>query len=133
LIYKTALTINNKQIDFLLQPYSLVLTLNAFGEKLGRFGFNFHPMFVVDHLHEWSLGVWKATFAHIVRILFATAPSGAAISILNLRFRQIPSFCRGTVHHFCSGVSAMKKLAGHNYENLLVVCTFPSLILFVSS
>ncbi|KAF8145658.1 hypothetical protein K438DRAFT_2097389 [Mycena galopus ATCC 62051] len=86
LIYKTAFAINNKWIDVFLQPFSLVPTLNAFGEKLGCFGFNFHPMFVVDHLHEWSLGVWKATFAHIVRVLFATAPSGAAVSTLNLRY-----------------------------------------------
>ncbi|KAJ7785097.1 hypothetical protein DFH07DRAFT_683745, partial [Mycena maculata] len=77
-------------------------------------------MFVADHLHEWSLGVWKATFAHIVRVLYAAVPSGAAVSMLNSRFRQIPSFGRGTVRRFCSDVSAMKKLAGHNYDNLLV-------------
>jgi hypothetical protein len=58
---------------------------NAFGERLGCFDFNFHRMLVVDHLHEWSLGVWKATFAHIVRVLYAAVPSGAAVAELNRR------------------------------------------------
>ncbi|KAJ7146778.1 hypothetical protein C8R44DRAFT_18711 [Mycena epipterygia] len=120
LIYKVGLAINNARIDTLLQEFSLVPTLNAFGERLGRFGFDFHPMLVVDHLHEWSLGVWKATFAHIVRVLYAAVPSGAAVDKLNARFRQIPSFGRGTVRRFCSDASQMKKLAGHNYDNLLV-------------
>ncbi|KAJ6544699.1 hypothetical protein B0H10DRAFT_1663755, partial [Mycena sp. CBHHK59/15] len=60
LIYKLGLAINNKRINALLQNFSLVPTLNTFGDKLGPLGFNFHPMLVVDHLHEWSLGVWKA-------------------------------------------------------------------------
>ncbi|KAJ6590922.1 hypothetical protein B0H10DRAFT_1830338, partial [Mycena sp. CBHHK59/15] len=59
---------------------------NAFAERLGPFGFNFYPMLVVDHLHEWSLGVWKATFSHIVRVLYAAVPSGAAITELNARY-----------------------------------------------
>ncbi|KAJ7138764.1 hypothetical protein C8R43DRAFT_1131929 [Mycena crocata] len=56
LIYKVGLAISNGRIDMLLQEFSLVPTLNTFGEKLGRFEFNFHTMLVVDHLHEWSLG-----------------------------------------------------------------------------
>ncbi|KAJ7617570.1 hypothetical protein B0H17DRAFT_965353, partial [Mycena rosella] len=66
--------------------------------------FDFHPMLVVDHLHEWSLGVWKATFAHIIRVLYAAVPSGEAVATLNAR-----------------NASEMKKLAGHNYDNLLIV------------
>ncbi|KAJ7704598.1 hypothetical protein B0H17DRAFT_921234 [Mycena rosella] len=120
LIYKLALAITNKHINTLLQDFSLVPTLNAFGERLGRFGFDFHPMLVVDHLHEWSLGVWKATFAHIIRVLYAAVPSGEAVATLNARFRRIPTFGRGTVCRFCSNASEMKKLAGHNYDNLLI-------------
>ncbi|KAJ7163736.1 hypothetical protein C8R46DRAFT_1221491 [Mycena filopes] len=120
LIYTVGLAIGNARVDALLQGVSLVPTLNAFGERLGRFGFNFHPMLVVDHLHEWSLGVWKATFAHIVRVLYAAVPSGAAVAELNARFRKIPTFGRGTVRRFCTNASEMKKLAGHNYDNLLV-------------
>lgn len=94
-------------------------------------------MLVVDHLHEWSLGVWKATFAHIIRVLYAALPPEEGVHKLNARyvplksisllltlsarFRQIPSFGRGTVRRFCSNASEMKKLAGHNYDNLLAV------------
>lgn len=28
-------------------------------------------MFVVDLLHEFELGVWKVTFTHLIRILYA--------------------------------------------------------------
>lgn len=28
-------------------------------------------MLVVDQLHEFELGVWKATFTHLLRILYA--------------------------------------------------------------
>lgn len=27
------------------------------------------PMFVVDLMHEFELGVWKALFIHLIRIL----------------------------------------------------------------
>ncbi|KAJ7460375.1 hypothetical protein B0H11DRAFT_1736723 [Mycena galericulata] len=43
----------------------------------------------------------------------------ANIFLLFFRFRQIPSFGRGTVRRFCTNASEMKKLAGHNYDNLL--------------
>jgi hypothetical protein len=40
-------------------------------------------MFVVDLLHEFELGVWKATFIHLLRILYAAG--GNAIQELNQR------------------------------------------------
>lgn len=42
-------------------------------------------MFVVDLLHEFELGVWKATFIHIIRLLFAAVPGGGAVADLNSR------------------------------------------------
>lgn len=30
-----------------------------------------YNMFVGDELHEWSLGTWRSTFAHLIRILYA--------------------------------------------------------------
>jgi hypothetical protein len=33
-------------------------------------------MLVVDLLHEFELGVWKAFFTHLIRILYAQGPSG---------------------------------------------------------
>jgi hypothetical protein len=45
--------------------------------------FNFTSLFVVDLLHEFELGVWKATFTHLLRILYSVG--GDAISKLNER------------------------------------------------
>jgi hypothetical protein len=33
------------------------------------FGFNVFAMLVVDLLHEFELGVWKAIFIHLLRVL----------------------------------------------------------------
>jgi hypothetical protein len=42
---------------------------NAFSAKLGSLGFNFYQMLLVDLLHEFVLGVWKALFIHLLRML----------------------------------------------------------------
>ena len=34
-------------------------------------GLNVYALLTVDLLHEFELGVWKAVFAHIIRILSA--------------------------------------------------------------
>jgi hypothetical protein len=41
-------------------------------------------MFVPDLLHEFELGVWKAVFMHLLRILHAIP--GDAIQMLNQRY-----------------------------------------------
>jgi len=41
-------------------------------------------MFVPDLLHEFELGVWKGTFAHLMRLLYATGTD--AIQLLNQRY-----------------------------------------------
>jgi hypothetical protein len=43
---------------------------NAFS-KLVQFGFSLFLMLVVDLMHEFELGVWKALFIHLLRILEA--------------------------------------------------------------
>jgi len=40
-------------------------------------------MFVPDQLHEFELGVWKATFKHLLRLLYAVGGDG--IPTLNAR------------------------------------------------
>lgn len=42
---------------------------NAFSEKLRTFGFNVFTLLVVDLLHEFELGVWKAILTHLLRIV----------------------------------------------------------------
>jgi hypothetical protein len=43
-------------------------------------------MLVVDLMHEFELGVWKALFTHLIRILYAAAPGGKLVAILDERF-----------------------------------------------
>jgi hypothetical protein len=43
-------------------------------------------MLVVDFMHEFELGVWKALFTHLVRILYAVAPHARQVAELDDRF-----------------------------------------------
>ena len=45
--------------------------------------FNFYELFVPDIMHEFDLGVWKAVFTHLMRILYAAG--GNRIIKLNER------------------------------------------------
>lgn len=98
-------------------------------------------MFIPDLLHEFELGVWKATFIHLIRVLYAYGHD--TIQALNKRYefqpltnyfdffcaddwyinsyRQVPMFGRGTIHKFSSNASGMKKLAARDFEDLLQV------------
>ena len=42
-------------------------------------------MLVVDLLHEFELGVWKALFTHLIRILHAAASHGGLVTELDRR------------------------------------------------
>ncbi|KAG9083908.1 hypothetical protein FRC07_013792 [Ceratobasidium sp. 392] len=64
--------------------------MNAFSDRLHDFKFNFFATLVVDELHEVELGVWKALFKHLIRILHLAGP--AAVTEFNRRFRAIPTF-----------------------------------------
>lgn len=57
---------------------------NAFMEKLGP-GFDLSRMLVVDFMHEFELGVWKALFVHLIRVLYAAAPGGKLVAVLDER------------------------------------------------
>jgi len=94
-------------------------------------------MLVVDLLHEFELGVWKAIFTHLLRLLDASKKSivheldhrwdflnWSATSVwIDKRFsyRQVPSFGRDTIRHFRSNSSEMKKMAARDFEDLLLV------------
>jgi hypothetical protein len=79
-------------------------------------------MLVVDFMHEWELGVWKATFVHLIRILVAHGET--AVQELNRRYHAVPTFGRSTIRRFGENASSMKKLAARNYEDLLQVTCF---------
>jgi len=96
-------------------------------------------MFVPDLLHEFELGVWKAVFTQLLRILDSL--KGTAIQQLNKRcvsldivaalvliphdrYRLVPTFGRSTIRRFCNNASEMKKLAARDFEDLLQVCSY---------
>jgi hypothetical protein len=56
---------------------------NAFSTRLAAFGFNYFLLYVVDLLHEFELGIWRNTFIHLLRMLYALG--GEAIQSLNER------------------------------------------------
>jgi hypothetical protein len=77
--------VNSAGVERLLKPLSLVPTMvsrmlvnmillmqrlqNTFSARLRKFGFNCFPMFLIDLMHEVELGVWRALFVHLLRIL----------------------------------------------------------------
>ena len=40
-------------------------------------------MLVVNLLHEFELGVWKALFTYLIRVLYAAAPNGSLVTKLD--------------------------------------------------
>ncbi|TFK47770.1 hypothetical protein OE88DRAFT_1714347 [Heliocybe sulcata] len=70
-IYRDVKGVKSSWVESLLGKESLVPTKNAFSDKLSRFGFNVFSVLVIDLLHEFELGVWKATFTHLLQILYA--------------------------------------------------------------
>ena len=46
---------------------------NTFSDKLSAFGCNLFVMLVVDLLHEFELGMWKAVFMHLLHIWTASS------------------------------------------------------------
>jgi hypothetical protein len=86
-IYEKGYVVDSTVVEDLLQEDSLVPTAvcafcplrwlilmlmlcqNAFSSKLAPFGFNMFGMLAVDLMHEVELGVWKAVFIHLLRVL----------------------------------------------------------------
>lgn len=101
---------------------------------------NVHDLLTVDLLHEFELGVWKALFSHILRIIAAHSPEGLheldrrcvamvewILTCSNIpyisqhRYRLVPSFAKDTIRKFSNNASQMKNLAATNFEDLLQV------------
>ncbi|THH26439.1 hypothetical protein EUX98_g7748, partial [Antrodiella citrinella] len=119
-VYNSGLGVKSSAVETLLAQESLVPTLNAFSEfaqKILPFAFNFFSMLVVDFMHEFELGVWKAIFIHLIRMLVSVGEG--VVQEFNLRYRQIPTFGRSTIRRISSNTSALKKLAARDYEDYL--------------
>ncbi|TFK19535.1 hypothetical protein FA15DRAFT_659826 [Coprinopsis marcescibilis] len=102
LIFKNGYSPNLAHVDKLLSERSEVPVHNTFSKKLYPMGFNFYSMLVPDILHEFELGVWKAVY------------------------QKVPTYGNGTIQRFATSASAMKKLAGRDFEDLLQAMTSSS-------
>ncbi|KAJ3804065.1 hypothetical protein F5876DRAFT_70939 [Lentinula aff. lateritia] len=69
-IYHKGYGIRSVYVEGLLKATSSVPTMNAFVEQLGV-DFDISRMLAPDFMHEFELGVFKALFAHLIRILYA--------------------------------------------------------------
>lgn len=110
-MYEELKNVNSKAVEDLLREMSEVPTLvslgtfyllsllshlqNAFSVILGRLGFDFHKMLAPDELHEWLLGVWKAIFEYLIRLLYAIGEANVhtmdARCVLHVKSCTIPN------------------------------------------
>ncbi|CAE6469068.1 unnamed protein product, partial [Rhizoctonia solani] len=119
LIYNEGQSVQSKAVEELLKDNSYVPVMNAFSFKLGDLGFNIFGSLVVDQLHEVELGVWKAVFKHLIRLLHLSGNS--AVVEFNKRFRSVPSFS-STICSFAEDVAEMGRIAARDYEDILQCC-----------
>ncbi|KAG6905246.1 hypothetical protein DXG01_003988 [Tephrocybe rancida] len=96
---------------------------NAFHQSLGALGFNPFQMLVVDILHEWEVGTWKAILIHLIRLVYET--KGNNVALLDARYRQIPTFGKDTIRKFTSNTSELKRLGARDFADLLQ-CAIPA-------
>ncbi|TEB21218.1 hypothetical protein FA13DRAFT_1800109 [Coprinellus micaceus] len=99
-------------------------TVNAFSKHLGETGFDIFSTLVVDVLHEYEIGVFKALFIHLLRILEACMTGSVLTNRLNKRYRDMPTFNQ-MIRKFSSNVSELKRRAARDYEDILQ-CAIPS-------
>jgi hypothetical protein len=97
-------------------------------------------MLLVDIMHEFELGVWRAFFIHLLRILnsinkdliheldrryiflfffFADDDGECLWAFVARSFRQVPTFGGDTIRRFSNNVSELKKLTARDFEDLL--------------
>lgn len=119
-IFVEGKAVNNAKVQKPLDLMGSLLPIRNAFSTLPDANFNFYSLFVPDLLHEFELGVWKSIFTHLIRLLVAAG--GDAVTNLNKRYRQIPTFA--TIRRFSSNASAMTKLAARDFEDLLQ-CSMP--------
>ncbi|KZV99192.1 hypothetical protein EXIGLDRAFT_712500 [Exidia glandulosa HHB12029] len=122
LLYKVGLALGNDKIEALLKPHSWVPTQNAFSWLTSLNDPDICQLLVVDIMHEYELGVWKALFAHLIRILHTQGQD--TVNELNRRYRDTPTFSSSTIRRFPTCVSEMSRMTAQDFEDLLV-CAIP--------
>lgn len=99
-------------------------------------GFNIFHVLVVDLLHKFEIGMWKMLFVHLLRIIvlhdkcliheldqrYGSSEWTCFIQLSSpIRYRQTLTFGQATIWKFLSNSSDMKRMAAHNFEDLLQV------------
>ncbi|KAJ3522680.1 hypothetical protein NMY22_g11782 [Coprinellus aureogranulatus] len=107
-----------------LLSHSGVPIANAFSARLSHTGFDIYSTLVVDILHEYEIGVFKALFLHLLRVLDASARGHALVHELDKRYRAVPTFNQ-TIRRFSSNVSQLRRRAARDYEDILQ-CAIPA-------
>ncbi|TFK83647.1 hypothetical protein K466DRAFT_577621 [Polyporus arcularius HHB13444] len=116
-IFEQGLAPEGATVDDALKSTSITSSRSAFADKLAKHGLNVYALLVPDLMHEFELGVWKATFTHLVRVLIAAG--GHRIQEMDKRFAAMPTFGRDTIRRLGPNISAMKKLAARDFEDIL--------------
>ena len=143
-IYDSTLGVTSMAVESLLKDQSLVPILvccccfalslslngghplkNAFSNRLSSLGFNLFCMLVVDLMHEFELGIWKALFTHLICILSASEVGDILVNELDHHYRMVPTFGGDTIRKFASNTSEMKRMAAHDFEDVLQVSLPP--------
>ncbi|KAI0689452.1 hypothetical protein C8T65DRAFT_588651 [Cerioporus squamosus] len=70
-IFEQGLAPEGTTVDDALKTTSITSTRSAFADKLAPHGLNVYALLVPDLMHEFELGVWKAVFTHLVRLVIA--------------------------------------------------------------
>ena len=81
-------------------------------------------MLVVDLMHEFQLGVWKALFIHLLHILSSAQVGDTLVNELDRHFRMVPTFGSDTIRKFASNTSEMKRMAARDFEDVLQVSPY---------
>ncbi|KAJ2975803.1 hypothetical protein NUW54_g11670 [Trametes sanguinea] len=118
-------SLGSKRVQALLGSRSLNPIESAFSVRLNRFRLNHYQLFAPDLMHEFELGVWKSTFAHLLRLL--AAQGGNAVQEFNRRMRNMPTFGRDTIRKFWHDVASRKQLAARDYEDFLILANWHAL------
>ena len=87
-------------------------------------------MLVVDLMHEFELGIWKALFIHLICILNAAEVGDVLVNELDHRYRMVPTFSSNTIRKFTSNTLEMKRMAACDFEDVLQVSLAPIFFCF---
>ncbi|KZV64559.1 hypothetical protein PENSPDRAFT_561883, partial [Peniophora sp. CONT] len=116
-VYEDGIVTNSKAQAEPFMAASWVPTTNA---PPPDFKFDIFLALVVDFMHEFELGVWKAVLIHLIRMLYSLGQD--KVDLFNERFRKVAPFGRDTIRRFAADVSSLKKLAARDYEDILQCC-----------